>query len=233
MLSLRWWVPKLLAEDLANPSLEFGLSCEYFRERKKRGKASRRDLAEQQSALSLASANPPSPTKYSSEDPAPTGHNLAGQKPLKSDNSCLIDLLPSPVPATSIGWSENGAGQTVTVDGLNDYSRSDTLSIDQVVLSYGTSHQQHQQMSEIRQGVHPHHQLPQAAQMQAREISAPGPWSSFDCVQSYGPSMIHGMSAAERDSNENMMHQPLAIDSANTDPIYNEGGYPCMSLANP
>lgn len=46
---------------------EFGLSCEYMRERKKRGKTSRKDTAQQDLA-----ANAHSPREYSSEGPSPT-----------------------------------------------------------------------------------------------------------------------------------------------------------------
>ena len=41
-------------QDRANPSTELGLTCEYARERKKRGKASRKDIAQQQAAAAAA-----------------------------------------------------------------------------------------------------------------------------------------------------------------------------------
>lgn len=46
---------------------EFGLSCEYMRERKKRGKTSRKDTAQQDPAT-----NALAPHEYSSEGPSPT-----------------------------------------------------------------------------------------------------------------------------------------------------------------
>lgn len=39
--------------------IEFGLTCEYIRERKKRGKASRKDIAQQQAAAAAAGSQPP------------------------------------------------------------------------------------------------------------------------------------------------------------------------------
>ena len=51
-------------------ALEFGLSCEYIRERKKRGKASRKDAAQQEPSIT-GSAHAHSPRDYSSEGPSP------------------------------------------------------------------------------------------------------------------------------------------------------------------
>ncbi|KAH8602042.1 fungal-specific transcription factor domain-containing protein [Bisporella sp. PMI_857] len=51
--------------------VEFGLGCEYIRERKKRGKASRKDLA-QQAAAAAAAAGQKSPTGNSSDGRSPT-----------------------------------------------------------------------------------------------------------------------------------------------------------------
>lgn len=45
-------------DSLANTTTEFGLTCEYIRERKKRGKASRKDIAQQQAAAAAADVQP-------------------------------------------------------------------------------------------------------------------------------------------------------------------------------
>ncbi|KAH8678910.1 fungal-specific transcription factor domain-containing protein [Tricladium varicosporioides] len=50
--------------------VEFGLGCEYIRERKKRGKASRKDLAQQ--AAAAAANGQKSPTGQSSDERSPT-----------------------------------------------------------------------------------------------------------------------------------------------------------------
>jgi hypothetical protein len=50
--------------------LEFGLGCEYIRERKKRGKASRKDLAQQ--AAAAAANGQKSPSGQSSDGRSPT-----------------------------------------------------------------------------------------------------------------------------------------------------------------
>jgi hypothetical protein len=44
----------------ANAIAEFGLTCEYIRERKKRGKASRKDIAQQQAATAAGKGSQPS-----------------------------------------------------------------------------------------------------------------------------------------------------------------------------
>jgi hypothetical protein len=44
---------------LANTTSEFGLTCEYIRERKKRGKASRKDIAQQQAAAAASGNGAP------------------------------------------------------------------------------------------------------------------------------------------------------------------------------
>jgi hypothetical protein len=47
-----------LYDNEANTSTEFGLTCEYIRERKKRGKASRKDIAQQQAAAAGKGSQP-------------------------------------------------------------------------------------------------------------------------------------------------------------------------------
>lgn len=103
--------------------MEFGLTCEYVRERKKRGKASRKDIAQQQAAAAAAAANavatgesihggPGSRNGFSSEDQNLTdstnGHEgVDGSRP-------LADLppptLPLPGSAGMAGGHADGNG---------------------------------------------------------------------------------------------------------------------------
>ncbi|KAF1939060.1 hypothetical protein EJ02DRAFT_267009 [Clathrospora elynae] len=71
--------------------IEFGLTCEYIRERKKRGKASRKDIAQQQAAAAAAGNGAPksedSGTPQSSDKAAESVHSSSpglpeGQRPL-------------------------------------------------------------------------------------------------------------------------------------------------------
>ena len=80
---------------------EFSLACEYFRERKKRGKASRKDIAQQQAAAAAAAASgtdsPVTPT-------FPDGHSasLSAQSGSEDDNGNVPvqnGLHPPPRPA--------------------------------------------------------------------------------------------------------------------------------------
>ncbi|TAQ83063.1 hypothetical protein B7494_g8613 [Chlorociboria aeruginascens] len=67
--------------------VEFGLGCEYVRERKKRGKASRKDLAQQ--AAAAAANGQKSPTSRSSEERSPTesrAENTSSATSLTNDN---------------------------------------------------------------------------------------------------------------------------------------------------
>lgn len=65
--------PLLVACSVLTAS-EFGLSCEYIRERKKRGKASRKDLAQQ--AATRMNGNPQSPNYHSSDETSPIDSRL-------------------------------------------------------------------------------------------------------------------------------------------------------------
>jgi xylanolytic transcriptional activator XlnR len=64
----------------ANVLTEFNLTCEYIRERKKRGKASRKDLAQQAAAAAAAAAaannGQKSPTEHSSDGRSPSESRL-------------------------------------------------------------------------------------------------------------------------------------------------------------
>lgn len=66
--------------------VEFGLGCEYIRERKKRGKASRKDLA--QLAAAAAGGAPKSPSGNSSDDRSPSESRAEN---LSSNNSSTND----------------------------------------------------------------------------------------------------------------------------------------------
>jgi xylanolytic transcriptional activator XlnR len=76
MCTLRWYGAQLLlfGLDYTKFFAEFNLSCEYIRERKKRGKASRKDLAQQAAAAAAAAAanGQKSPTEHSSDGRSPT-----------------------------------------------------------------------------------------------------------------------------------------------------------------
>ena len=85
----------------ADTKTEFSLACEYFRERKKRGKASRKDLAQQQAAAAAAGnsdGNAPLSPSCSSEDPSSAVSMAPGQDPIRGSRSVNSDLPPPPRP---------------------------------------------------------------------------------------------------------------------------------------
>ncbi|KAF1839502.1 hypothetical protein BDW02DRAFT_155212 [Decorospora gaudefroyi] len=76
--------------------IEFGLTCEYIRERKKRGKASRKDIAQQQAAAAAAGSgavkSEDSSTPQSSEKAA---ESIQGSSPKLPEGQRSLPELPS------------------------------------------------------------------------------------------------------------------------------------------
>ncbi|KAL0930427.1 transcriptional activator xlnr [Colletotrichum truncatum] len=89
-----------ITEPLTDILLEFGLGCEYIRERKKRGKASRKDLAAQAAAQAAASGQgPKSPSdengqssEQSESMSAKSGQPLANDTQQSNSGKIMDDL---------------------------------------------------------------------------------------------------------------------------------------------
>lgn len=117
---------------------EFGISCEYMRERKKRGKTSRKDMA--------ASAH--SPREYSSEGPSPT------QTHIGLEYQSAASQAPPADGGSRFSGSRSGSMSTVrpeksvVVDGSYQLSRNDGLAQTQEQVPGNLSYLQ----SSIRQG---------------------------------------------------------------------------------
>ncbi|KAK8207995.1 hypothetical protein M8818_004033 [Zalaria obscura] len=96
--------------------VEFGLTCEYVRERKKRGKASRKDLAQQQAAAAGAGGSngegsPKSANEASSEDQKPPDTAPKREPPsLKRRRSSSQVPPPTLPPARSMSLSSQPQG---------------------------------------------------------------------------------------------------------------------------
>lgn len=117
-------------------SPEFGLSCEYIRERKKRGKASRKDGTQQEQSTA-GSVKGQSPQEYSSEGPSPThtmnGYNYPSGTRLSSDTEAgsqpsvpklksmsESNFTNSPFAGGTYSLSRNGAlGQVPAQSSMN------------------------------------------------------------------------------------------------------------------
>lgn len=122
---------------------EFDLSCEYMRERKKRGKTSRKDTAQQDPA-----ANARSPTGYTPKDPSP----------IQTHNSHEYQSATSQAPPTngesrasaprSDSMPTVGPGKSALVDGPYQLTRNGGLAQNQEQSSTNLPYPQ----SSIRQG---------------------------------------------------------------------------------
>ncbi|MCJ1382263.1 hypothetical protein MMC17_005376 [Xylographa soralifera] len=195
--------------------VEFGLACEYFRERKKRGKASRKDLAQQQTSSS-ASANPPSPSGYSSEDPSPSQSNHGDQDLLKGKRSSTRDLPPPPIPLKSMSGSDSGTAGSSSLNGASDVH--------------------HRRLSSLHGGVSPDLHAPQFPRPNLRDSPGPLSLNGFNLMQDYGRQSMHGMSSINGShvlNGHTMHHLPTPTASQSGYPTYGEGGYPLMSTHDP
>jgi hypothetical protein len=91
--------------DLVVP--EFGLTCEYIRERKKRGKASRKDLAQQASASAKGkqSSEDPAIATPQSQNPPSEGEKHESSKPSKSQR--ILPEQPTSRRSTSLATARD------------------------------------------------------------------------------------------------------------------------------
>ncbi|MCJ1435563.1 hypothetical protein MMC27_004937 [Xylographa pallens] len=193
----------------------FGLACEYFRERKKRGKASRKDLAQQQTSSS-ASANPPSPSGYSSEDPSPSQSNHGDQDFHKGERSSMIDLPPPPIPLKSMSGSDSGTAGSSSMNGAGDMH--------------------HRRLSSLHGGVSPDLHAPQFPRPNLRDSPGALSLNGFNLMQDYGRPSMHGMSSINGShvlNGHTMHHLPTPATSQSGYPGYGEGAYPLMSPHDP
>ena len=123
---------------------EFGMNCEYMRERKKRGKTSRKDMAQQDPAGSAHS-----PREYSSEGPSPT------QTHIGHDYLSAASQAPPADGGSRFSGSRSGSMSTVRpeksviVDGLYQLIRNGGLAQNQEQDPGNISYLQ----SSVRQGI--------------------------------------------------------------------------------
>ena len=131
------------------PAQEFSLACEYFRERKKRGKASRKDIAQQQAAAAAAAAaatsasvapasgsdnnSPITPTFSEGQSSQPSYDIVKDSSPAR--NALPQDARPS-LTSRSLSAVSEGSSTPQPANG-RPVVRSDSMSTaaDQVPLS--------------------------------------------------------------------------------------------------
>ncbi|KAL6161285.1 hypothetical protein ACJQWK_08359 [Exserohilum turcicum] len=110
--------------------IEFGLTCEYIRERKKRGKASRKDIAQQQAAAAAAAATGTSaPKSEDSTTPQPSdkaADSVQGNSPKLPEGQRSLPELPGRPASTATTRSDMDATPIYSTRTMN-LSAIDTM----------------------------------------------------------------------------------------------------------
>ncbi|KAF2873360.1 fungal-specific transcription factor domain-containing protein [Massariosphaeria phaeospora] len=213
--------------------IEFGLTCEYMRERKKRGKASRKDIAQQQAAAAAAatgtgtapsegsmSSSPQSRNndfpndQQSAAEPAQGGAvKLEGQRPLP-------ELPPPSIPPPPPGRSASMA-TTRDMDAAAMYqnvaSGPRTMSLGglDALSESGAVHQ----MPVSTDGMHPM----QPPRIQTQGLPMHNPMQEYTPMDEFHRNMMH---QSPHPMMQNAMHP---IIPSNGIPEYSDSPYSMMS----
>ncbi len=183
---------------------EFGLSCEYMRERKKRGKTSRKDTAQQDPA-----ANAHSPREYSSEGPSPINQSAASQAPPIEGGSRFSGSQPG-------SMSKVRPEKSAIVDGSYQLTRNGGLAQNQEQISGNLSYPQ----SSIRQGT--------AASPTAMSLNGFSLGHGYDRASIRGVAPING----PHSNGLSMSQMQPQMSSQQTFQGFAENAYPPMSPPN-
>jgi hypothetical protein len=189
------------------------LSCEYFRERKKRGKASRKDLALQQAASASNNASHVSPSGYSSDDPSPTHSN---QEPHLQESRSAANLSASNIRRT-MSYPEGTAGP-LPIHASSDMIRSTSVGIGMDPgARIQTIHQL--QLSGMHEGTQGDGQMAHVSRGQMGDDPTPVSLNGFSLLHEYSKSELSGMSslnvAHSFASFQGLPQLPSALASAN------------------
>ncbi|MCJ1477638.1 hypothetical protein MMC13_006311 [Lambiella insularis] len=208
--------------------VEFGLGCEYFRKRKKRGKASRKDLAQQQASDPSAFADAPSPSGYSSDVPSPTQSGHADQDPVNGEYASTAELPPPPIPRKSMSGSDGG----MLASGTGDAVTARTTRTREEMPSETLFSQHHPRVSNIQKDVYPDFNRPQENRSILRESPGPMSLNGFNVMQDYGRSSMHGLSSINGSHNGHAVHHlPNPTGTTNGYSTY-EGAYSLVTPHN-
>ncbi|KAH8640109.1 Xylanolytic transcriptional activator [Alternaria alternata] len=158
-------------DSLANTVSEFGLTCEYIRERKKRGKASRKDLAQQQAATAAGGSGAPkseeSSTPQSSDKAAESIHS--GSPKLPEGHRSL------PEPS---GRSASIATTRAEMDAAPIYQNR-TMSMS--AIDSMPEAEMHHHMTESMQSIHPM----QPPRIQTQGLPMHNPMPEYTSMEEY------------------------------------------------
>ncbi|KAH0552844.1 hypothetical protein GP486_006955 [Trichoglossum hirsutum] len=191
--------------------VDFSLSCEYVRERKKRGKASRKDIQQQQAAAAAAAGIAQSPNGFSSEDPSPTGsiqslNSIGGR-------TSLNDLQPPPVSrAMSLGGNllsaSTGMGQDMTKPNHRANSIGDLRGISGVSTMDQQHH--HQQLPALNQHLPDETSTSHMPRGESVEDGAGLGLNGYDRMQDYQHSATNGVGSCIR-MNDHMLQNHASL----------------------
>ncbi|ROT42169.1 transcriptional activator xlnR [Sodiomyces alkalinus F11] len=117
--------------------IEFGLTCEYIRERKKRGKASRKDLAQQQAAAQAAG-------KSDSDEQGKTSDQAEPANAARTEKN---NRQPVPNDSQKILTKEEQGPEDVSEDAMRPEPTSGSLEALGEMNPHPQVHQQHQHLS--------------------------------------------------------------------------------------
>ena len=157
----------------ANTTTEFGLTCEYIRERKKRGKASRKDIAQQQAAAAASGGTSAHPSE---DSVAGSPHSLD-----KTTESVPSSSSPRPLegqrPLPEHPGRSASLATTRDMEPTSPYSRTMSMSaID--------TNDLHRQMAD---NLHPM----QPPRIQTQGLSMHGSISEYSSMDDYQRSMAY------------------------------------------
>jgi hypothetical protein len=197
--------------------LDFSLPCEYVRERKKRGKASRKDIQQQQAAAAAAAGIAHSPNGFSSEDPSPTGsiQSLNGVGGRTSLNG-----LQSPQASRTMSLGSNllnaptGMGQDMTKASHRTNSLGDLRGISGVSAMDQHHHHHHhhhqQQLPALNQHLSDETSASHIPRSEAVEDGAGLGLNGYDRMQDFQHSATNGSGSCIR-MNEHMLQNHTGL----------------------
>ncbi|KAF8850931.1 hypothetical protein BDZ45DRAFT_751230 [Acephala macrosclerotiorum] len=150
--------------------VEFGLGCEYIRERKKRGKASRKDLAQQ--AAAAAANGQKSPTGQSSDErtsPTESRNENASTTYLPTENS----EFRQPQTSRSLSLNTTGLDKNSARDAMKGRLRAGSL----------------ESLTELPNGHQPHNGMVSRAEADQIESPASLNLNGYSSMHGYRPAM--------------------------------------------
>ncbi|KAI9774006.1 MAG: hypothetical protein M1839_001958 [Geoglossum umbratile] len=221
--------------------INFSLSCEYVRERKKRGKASRKDIQQQQAAAAAAAAAAAgisqSTNGFSSDDPSPTGsiqslNGVAGRAPLG-------DLQPPPTSASrtrSLGnnilGAPTGIGQDMPKPNLRTHSLGDLRGM---TGASAMDHHHHQQLPALNQHLPDETSTSHMSRSEAIEDGTGLGLNGYDRMQDFQHSTTNDSTPCIR-MNEHMLQNraglpqhPGGVGQSNNVHGYGDASYAMLS----